>query len=281
MAKRRLLSIGLLAPVLMLFVLFHCSINGPTVTVDAFAAENIDESYWQEDPHVTAFFYVACTIDDPDGIDDIIEVKMNGPDDDVWTLKDVDDDIDMFDDNGHLWHRFEASVPNRISIGEYVIVARDASGNEVSTGFSLGEPGSMNGTGFVYSDEYDGSTVGGKEMIKKAGVHNVIKDEDTITVEFTIDDERAFNGWIWFYDAGKTYISWSGFIKNLVNDGNGMYTDGSTNTLVLQRENLDIGTDEWNDMATLHFVVTDGEQFLPENTICNHLSISALYIFEF
>jgi hypothetical protein len=291
MIKSRGSKNDLLSFLLLFFLFWGCNVNlsnlpiedysGPDITIDAFATENIDKSYWQYKPHVTAFFYVECTIVDPDGIDDIIEVKMDGPYDDVWTLKDNGAGINMFDDNGQMWHRFYTGVLNRIPIGEYVIMAKDTSGNEVSTAFTFGEPGSTTGTGFVYSDEYDESKVDGKKMIERVVINNVIKAEDTITVEFTIDDERVFNGRICFYDAGKNEMTRSGYIKNIVNDGNGIYTDGSLNILVLQRENLDMTADEWKNAAKLHFVVTDGEQFLPEENIYHHRSISALYIFEY
>jgi hypothetical protein len=279
MINKKLLFRCLFASLSLFVFLSRCAINEPPkITMHSWLTENIHPDFWTVvPPDGTALFFIECTVSDPDGTDDITKVIMSSPDSCEWTLKDIDINKNLFDQKGYMYGRFRTlSHPNTIMLGNYRITAVDSEENESSKTFSFGRPGSTTGTGFIYSEEYTGPTTGGTEMIDKAVITGGSKAADSITVEFTIDDTRVFNGLVWLYDSDKSYITWSGFFKDTINGGSGINKSGGTNTLVIREEDLEPGAFTWNDISRCHVVVTDGEQYLPEEYIYEHSSISAL-----
>ncbi len=254
-----------------------------TVEITGWVIDNIDKSYWTKwgytDVWGTAFFNIWVEANDPDGIDDITYVEVSDPEGWYWVLRDSSTGIDLYDPEGgffggwRLW--YSSSYPNAVYLGQYTALVRDSDGNEATDTQFFSRPGSTSGNGFVYSEDYKGITTGGIEMIKRANIISKTKEADDITIEFQVDDSRVFNGFIWFYDSSAEHITWSGYFKNTINGGAGLNVDGTTNTLVIQSSDLDLGSFIWGDISGFHVVLGDGIQYSPREDFIDHRSISS------
>ena len=265
-----------------------CSTNNPpTVEITGWCTENIDESYWTKWGYTgggTAYFDIWVEASDPDGIDDIEYVEVSNPEGLYWVLRDSETGKDHYDPEGGFfggWRRYySAGHPHRVLLGQYTALVRDSKGNEATDTLSFNEPGSLSGSGFLYSEDYTGSTSGGIKMLQRAIITNATKGISDVTIEFTVDDTRVYNGYVWFFDVSAEYITWSDFFKNTINSGAGLNTDGFTNNILqIQSTDLALGTFTWNDISGFHIVLTDGLQYSPNEDWWDHRSISAYELF--
>ncbi len=90
-------------------------------------------------------------------------------------------------------------------------------------------------------------------------IKSVSKDEDSIEIYFTANDERIKNGYFWFDVPGEKYYKDSGSMidasGNPVNGCREFYTNGKTSRYILRK---DADNAEWFDKITAcFFVVSD------------------------
>ena len=277
--------------IILVSLLFGCNSGGsssndpPTVESTGWIIENVDESVASKYGNIanaTAYFSIWLDVVDPDGIDDIVYVEISNPDDRYWVLLDRSSDNDFFDPIYTVFFAnllYSSDSPNAIILGQYRAYVQDSAGNQATATINFSSPGTaLPEEGFIYSEDYLGSTVGGIEMLKRASVTNSIKEEDSIIVEFQVDDARVYNGYVWLYNDSSEYITWSGYFKNTINSGSGILNDGSTNTLQIQSSDLDLGYYSWGHIKGFHIVLTDGTQYSPDDN-WDHRSISSYIIF--
>lgn len=289
MKTRILCIISFIVSSILFLYFISCANNGnepPTVEITGWVIENIDTSYWTKGGSTaggTAYFDIWVRVNDPEGIDDITYVEVSNPEGSSWTLRDNSTGKDFYDEEGDFfggWRRhYSSSYPHVVYLGQYTALVRDSAGNEATDTFSFPKPGSTSGNGFVYTEDYTGSTAGGIEMIKRATITNGTKGVNDITIEFQVNDSRVYNGYVWFYDSFAEYITWSDFFKNSINGGAGLNVDGTTNTLVIQSADLDLGSFTWGDISGFHVVLNDGSQYIPEEDMYDNLSISSYELF--
>ena len=278
-------------PIILVSLLFGCNSDGsssndpPTVEITGWIIENVDESVASKYGNIanaTAYFSIWLDVVDPDGIDDIVYVEISNPDDRYWILRDSSSGFDLYDPEDKVFFIdwcYSSAHPHTIILGQYRAFVQDSAGNQATATINFSSPGTaLPEEGFIYSEDYLGSTVGGIEMIKRASVTNFIKGEDSIIVEFQVDDARVYNGYIWLYNGSPEYITWSGYFKNTINSGSGILNDGTTNTLQIQSSDLELGIYSWDDINGFHIVLTDGTQYSPDDN-WDHRSISIYSIF--
>jgi sulfatase modifying factor 1 len=274
-----------IVPLLLLFS-FGCNDGGGgssdplTVEITGWYMENADESAvskYGDKANATAYIYISLKVKDPDGIDDVIYVEVSNPQDRYWILRDSSSGIDLYDPeykrfiaNG-LWSSVN---PNSIILGQYTAFVLDSDFNSATNTINFSSPGTtLPEEGFIYSEDYKRVTDGGIEMLKRASITNFVKGEDSITIEFQVDDTRVFNGYVWIYDGSPEYITYSDYFINTINYGSGIFNDGTTNTLTIQSSDLDLGSYTWDDINGFHVILTDGVQYSPKET-WDHRSVS-------
>jgi hypothetical protein len=244
-----------------------------------WAASNVDLSYggkWGDTQPATAFRLFQVLIDDPDGREDIVEIDVIDPEGRTWYIE--DHYLEAYSYWGGWWYYVD-SRPNRVELGIYEVVARDSAGHEITSSVSFNSPGSLGGSGFLYSEDYTGSTVGGVEMLNRASNLSGTKGASDLSISFSVNDSRVFNGWIWFYDGSADFITNSDWFKDTINGGSGLNTGGTSNTVNLSVDDLDLGSYAFSDIAGFHVILTDGAQYAPEDTYFDHRSISAYEVF--
>jgi hypothetical protein len=242
-----------------------------------WATSNVHASFWTKygdpAPQATAFRLFQVFVDDADGYQDVTSVKVIHPNgSSYWALED-----DYNAEGGYWggWYYWQSNSPHAVDLGTYTVLVRDSAGHEITDAITFALPGSTTGSGFIYSEDYKDSTSGGEWMIRRASVTSRAKGLADLTVSFTVSDSRVINGWVWLYDAAASYITWSGFFRDKVNNGNGLKVDGTTNTLQLAATGLELGTHAFADIAGFHLVLTDGAQYAPEVTQYDNRSVSA------
>lgn len=85
-----------------------------------------------------------------------------------------------------------------------------------------------------------------------------------------MNDSRAFNGYVWFYDSAGTYVGISGYFRNgtngapssIVNSGTAFNIDGSPNNALIGASDITWQAGQgFDNIAQAVLVVTDGTQY--------------------
>ena len=240
-----------------------------------WATSNVDPTFWTKRGNTapaTAFLLFQVLAYDPDGYQDISIIDVIHPDGvTTWSLE------DHYNSAGGYWggwYYYDSDNPHAVELGNYTVVVRDSAYYEITGSIIFNSPGSSSGSGFIYSEDFTGSTSGGAEMIHRALNLSGNKNINDLSISFTVTDNRVVNGWVWFYDGSASLITNSGRFKNTINSGGGLKTDGSANTLQISSGDLELGIYTFSDITGFHVVVTDGAQYAPEETYYDHRSIS-------
>ncbi len=251
----------------------------PVINGIGWLTGNMDTSYWTKwgytDPP-TAWRNFSIYAADPDGRQDIYEIDVIDPDNKAWYVE------NHYSAGEGCWggwwhHYYDGDYPDSVMLGEYTVVVRDTAGHETAVVFYITTPGGSGTSGFIYNSDYSGSTVGGTLMLERAAVTAVSKGTDSIDISFTVNDPRVFNGMAWLYHDNGSDIVWIGaspMFRDAVNGGGGLYTDGTTNSLVIAQSELDMGSYSYSDIDGFHLLLTDGEQYLPEEEWFDHYSVA-------
>jgi len=270
----------------LIVVLFGCENQAPFFVVPPeWSTQNVDPTYWSKSGASgsdSAYRSFRVFVADPDGEHDIDLIIVTDPNGNTWTLRNLELQFDRYDDAGGFWGGWFLYWPTlqyKILLGDYSVTVKDRSGAEINGTLSFTLPGSTSGNGFIYSDEYVGSTVGGTEMLYRAIVTSSIIGGSNLTIEFQVDDTRVNNGQIWFYNDSENLIAESDYFESTINGGGGIFTNNSPNTLVLSSGDLDLGSYTWGDIVGFHVVLVDGAQYSTGGTEWDHRSISAYEIF--
>jgi hypothetical protein len=239
-----------------------------------WATSDVDPTYWTkrgDTAPATAFRGFWVYVDDPDGYQDITEIDVIHPNGvDTWY---IEGHYNSEDGYWGGWYYYDNDTPNTVELGTYTVVVRDSANHEITGNISFNSPGSSSGSGFIYSEDYSGSTTGSVAMIHRASNLSGTKNLSDLSISFTVSDNRVINGGVLFYDSSASYITWSGLFKNTINSGGVLKTDGNTNTLQISSVDLDLGGFTFGDIAGFHVCLTDGAQYAPVETY-DHRSIS-------
>jgi hypothetical protein len=136
-------------------------------------------------------------------------------------------------------------------------------------------PGCQNANGYtrVYTEDYTDavdSMYYYKALARPLGI-SAIKGVDTMIVSFTINDTSAYNGSVDFFDENNKSVLYSTIfirdyyskkITTYINNGNGLYNNGDTNTIKLPISKIDFKTGKSVlNIRYARIIITDGSQF--------------------
>lgn len=139
----------------------------------------------------------------------------------------------------------------------------------------------------VYTENFTDTVTEVHTPIIKRAINVSGSKAESISVSFDLNDPLLFNGYIWFYDIEGSYVGVAGFfrdvetgiISSMINNGSAIYRDGSTNTVIVQPDDIRYSTGKTYDQISFcHIILTDGEQY-PEFTGYDCRSISPKIVF--
>ncbi|HOJ78620.1 MAG TPA: hypothetical protein PLZ08_11195 [Bacillota bacterium] len=139
--------------------------------------------------------------------------------------------------------------------------------------FSVAEPGSNNANNksYLYNEAYRGKVDKDYFQALKMGTIKAARIENkTITIDFLVNEPRAFNGLIVFFDKKRNYIgesrlfktAFSGEILNSLNNGEGFYINNKNNQIILTEAQINF--EKGKKLSSVKYVMlmlTDGAQY--------------------
>ena len=135
-----------------------------------------------------------------------------------------------------------------LPIGRYNFTVTYSNGAVAKSSLLVPAPGStkMGSTSYVYTEDYDEASNPPSNYAPlplRASINSAVYDSSAsnLTIKFTVDDEKIYNCFVWFYDKNLYYVGetdWyrnfkTGAVSSWLNDGSILYTDGTENTIVL------------------------------------------------
>ena len=252
--------------------------------------ENIDESFWTTPPGAHAFFgfgiaYTGSAI----SASDLSSIEVAAPDATVWTLGPADCTVDTQNKLIQLPALYKNSTIDVLPIGTFTF--RVTLKNGVTSTMNLLVPAPNNTTtgGFtsVHTEDVAGPAAS-TSLVERAtqGTHSL--GAGTLSINFSVNDAKVYNGFIWFYDSTGSYVAVTttrfrdastGNVLPMVNVGAGvLHTDGTSNAITVTDGDITYQTGRsFSDIQRFIIVLTDGAQYAAQGlySACDCRSFAA------
>ncbi len=186
------------------------------------------------------------------------------------------------------WFKFFSNNPNVLPIGQLKAEIILNNGERSSLYKTIPAPGSTltDDFSYVYTPEEISSYSQGTPLIQRAvvGASTVQTSTQTLSINFSVNDNNVYNGIVLFYDANGSPVGYSAeefrdhnstSLSPIINSLN---TDGSTNTITIQNSDIKYQNDAtFNDISKYIVVLTDGSQYADQGLYSSYdcSSISA------
>ena len=297
---------------LLLFTIFSCNsesivskepsyVHEKTVIIENvdYEIENVDPSFWLDNnQHASTTINFWVNLKDTGIVaDDIESVRFISSNNQIsWEYINREEIKDSFNAEynyfkGRCYCSSIAQNGSVLPIGEYEVIINLKNNQGATKKFLVSAPGSVgtDGYNYVYNEECPTINNNYIKNLSRANVLRAYRDVNlnTIKINFTVNDLKAYNGFIQFYDragnyAGKTRSKFreSGIINYYFNQGTNFYTNGQTNELIITLDSMHLSPGYTvADFESLHVFLTDGNQF-NYNDLYSYISISAEKIIE-
>jgi len=288
--------------ILLSFLFFNCP---PVVEEEDFDIsiddlgwyiENIDTSYWTGTaPDATCFYDFFIHFKGNFSLGDISYARVYAINSTIfWNLPINSTFVDMAN-KVIMSPRFYYETPGHyLPIGNVKGEIKLKNGQKASFDKIIPAPGSTSqGTyNFVYTEAYS-STPGADfaPMVKKASVTSYSKNDinQTVSITFSINDNKVCDGWIWFYDSSNNYIGVSthfidtatGNLYTSLFTGGVFNTNGTNNTFNITDTDITFGTGyDFSNIAKFIIVLRDGKQYMPDSYSsydCRSISVKSTF----
>ncbi len=268
-------------------------------TIGNFAPE-----YWNSDPRPSAIIGLSARFKDSSITKadiESIEVSNSLSPDFSWNYTGAEISDRFFTSQstgkkgvgfGRLWSRQLATNGSAIYLGTYTIEVVLKNGKRSSVKLDTPAPGALTAGAFryVYSPEnYLGTPPSDYIALPKRatiGATAINTTDNTLTLNFSVQDDKVYNGWVLFFDAQDKYLGYTQDFVNFetralygkLNGGSGLRTDGTMNALTLSL--TDIGIPEGGSPITLNaierfeLVLSDGKQYVGTTLTYDTYSLS-------
>lgn len=261
-----------------------------TISNVGWIVENIDTSFWSSPPDATAFGNFFIYFEEEDLEAQFIEqVTMTADGGNVSWTDDTEEVIaGRFspDNNSYggflrLWTDNIDPAGHVYPLGDFTFEVELTNGRSDEFTLNVPAPGSLESSPYSYTFTEDYAQAGSPPstyvaLPERAGVTGASLASDTLTVTFTVNDSTVYSGWVWVYDANDDYLgtSWggsstppfvtsAGSVSAVINNGTGLNTDGTTNTVELSAGDISFfdSNSTLSDIENVIVVLTDGEQY--------------------
>lgn len=172
------------------------------------------------------------------------------------------------------WYRYwNSRNRNVLPIGRMEVELKTKNGIMAKYTKEIPAPGSIstNGKKYIYnSEDYSTNSEEYIPNLKRAIISSSTKDivNKELVINYSVNDNRVYNGDIIFYDANKEYIGNTGMFLNVttgVIKVESFYTNGNNNLLKIKESAINFKTGKSiSDIARMNIVLNDGKQYEAE-----------------
>lgn len=272
--------------VFMIIFIFSCDVlqkdtkKSKTVTIDSIGwilvNESKDADEEIDDHSVKIWFNIYLEEDDIEATD-ISSFEITS---DVsgfyWNIKDIGDKYDSGKLNVRL---YVSSLPDQMPIGDYTFDITLTNGNTDTYVFNVPAPNSIttNGCKYIYNEDYEISNgnipSGMVQLPMRANIvgGNYSSSDETLTVEFRVNQSIIYNGFILLYNDDDTYIGYTtsfrdfttGVVNSISNSGVDYYVNDDLNTIKITESDVTFFDSSYtlSDATAFCICLTDGNQY--------------------
>ncbi len=251
----------------------------PSVTITGLGwyEENIDPSFWQTPPPSgqTAFYDFMIHYAGNITFGDLQYARVYLPNGRYWTISRDSTFFDATNQRIGGWGRwYDSTYVNVLPIGFLQVEVKLNDGVDATYTANIPAPASTTAGTYatMHTEDLLSPPTTSAPMVKRATVgptNTLTSATGVISITFSVNDPKIYNGFVWFYDAGKAYLGGFFLFRNPSTGlfasqlaGSTLYTDGTTNTLTLQAGDLRLNAGATvSQIASFHIVLTDGAQY--------------------
>lgn len=260
----------------------------PSVTITGLGwyEENIHPSFWQTPPPggQTAFYDFIIHYAGDITFADLQYARVYLPDGRYWLIS---RDAALFDAANHRiggWGRwFDDTHVNLLPIGSLRVEVRLNDGVDATYTANIPAPASATAGSYttMHSQDLLSAPPNSAPMVARATIgsaNTLTSATGTISLTFSVNDPKVYDGWVWFLDAGKTYLGGFFLFRNPSTGlfapqlaSSTLHTDGTTNTLTLQAGDVQLNPGATvGQIASFHVVLTDGAQYAQGGSVLKY-----------
>ncbi|WP_028972425.1 hypothetical protein [Spirochaeta cellobiosiphila] len=280
------------ATILLILILTNCASNEPPLQDDQFTPTQVgwvlhhyDKNFWNEpDDHNSlkiewAFTYTGdyystlSTLEISDG-----ERAWNYTRDDLeYSSTHI---IDLTTKVSNTYYGKGTKDTFRTKTYRFTFTRNN--GTTATIDFDLPAPGSLEtgGYDFITIDPQLAELPNFAPMLQTASKITAHQSEKGIHVDFTIDSNIAYNGYVAFYNKKGEYIGSSydfrtndQLVRETLNRGRTFNTDGTANSVSLRKKDIDFTPGKsFEDIAEVVVILMDGKQYRDSRYDCKSYS---------
>jgi hypothetical protein len=258
--------------------LFSCSQVETKKTVSiksiGWVSENIDLSFWStartDNQHSFYDFWISYNEDL--SLSEIEYARIYSAGGRYWTIPLTSDYFNISKKYiGGITRFYSSTTTNYLPLTGLKFEIKLKNGESGSLVKDFPAPGSTNASVFLYqySEDYSSPNSDFSTMVKRAVINSssITQASSTLSIQFSTDDSKVYNGWIGFYDSSDNYLGYSKSFK----DSNGnlvssiistLNTNGSLNTVNLSDSDISFQSGcSFSQISKFIVVLTDGNQY--------------------
>ncbi len=191
-----------------------------------------------------------------------------------------------------LWTTNLAVNGSAIYLGTYTVEVTLKNGKRSTTSLATPAPDARDAKGYRYTyspEDFVGTPPSDYVPLPKRATIGAVALDTTngsLTINFSVADDKVYTGWVLFFDANKDYLGAAGDFRDFATDAvypklnNGLefHTDGVSNTLALTTADIAVSSDVSNFTLSMiknfRIVLTDGKQYLGTDGTYDTYSVS-------
>jgi hypothetical protein len=247
-----------------------------TITGVGWYEENIDPTTWTTPPPngQAAFFDFIIHYSGEITFSDIEYARVYLPGGTRWWT--LNKDTRFFDAAaktiGGFGRWYDNAQPNILPLGDLLVEVKLTSGAISRYTRYVPAPASLTADPFstMYTEDLTPPPAASTPMIKRASLgatNTSTAATQTLSLTFSVNDPRVYNGFVWLYDAAGAYLGGYFYFRDSATDlirpalGGVLATDGTLNTLTLHPTDLTFNAGAtFSQVARFEIVLTDGAQ---------------------
>lgn len=276
---------------LVLLALSACGSSGSDKQVSVervlWITENRDRDAEEPGPTARVRFRLVFAEDNLTA-DDFVLIKVENSSQMLnWVFDEAEDFEGRFDPESSIFFLpylvfLGLDGGNALPIGTYTFTVTLRNGSSDTATLLVPAPNSSgtDGNSFVYTEDFIGADAPPAvytPLPERGIIETATLDAqaDSLDVTFSVSSDVVYSGWLWAYDVEGDYVGLSEYLRDYetatlspsLNGGTELLADGTSNQFSLSSAQFEFEEGyDFEDIAILELVLTDGEQYLGTET---------------